>query len=157
MLHLNPYLHKLQMSPTLPTHRISALYASAPVKLLYCPRCRNTLAVEGWVHPEHEWAVILSCSSGSRPRWSVCRACPKARVHLDSEESFAWHRLRYHQERERSTQVCPGNFVTSAGNGNQSGSTYLLGRAFFGKDHLASTLWAPYFFAWPTSSSWCPP
>jgi hypothetical protein len=105
--------HKLQMSLTLPTHRISKLCASAPVKLLYCPRCRNTPAAEGWVHPEHEWAVILSCPSSSCPRWSVCRACPNARVHLDSEESFARHRIRYHRERERSTQVRPGNFVTS--------------------------------------------
>jgi hypothetical protein len=50
--------HKLQRSLTLPTHRISKLCASAPAKLLYCPRCRNTPAAEGWVHPEHEWAVI---------------------------------------------------------------------------------------------------
>jgi hypothetical protein len=126
ILHPNPYLHKLQMSPTMPTHRISALCgASAPVKLLYCPRCRNIPAVEGWVHPEHEWVVILSCPSGSCPRWSVCRACPKARAHLDSEESFAQHKFRYHHERERSTQVLPGNFVTSNTTGRDKPPTPL--------------------------------
>jgi hypothetical protein len=60
-------LHELQMSPTLPTHRISDLCASAPLEFLHYPRCRNAPAAKTWVHPGHEWAVILSCPSGCVP------------------------------------------------------------------------------------------
>jgi hypothetical protein len=44
-------------------------------------------------------------------------------------------------ECERSQPCRYFSTVTGAGNGNQSGSNYLIGRAFFGnEDHLASTL-----------------
>jgi hypothetical protein len=43
-------------------------------------------------------------------------------------------------ECERSESCRHFSTVTGAGNGNQSGSNYLIGRAFFGNDYLASTL-----------------
>jgi hypothetical protein len=61
----------------------------AKLKLLYCPKCNNSLA-GGWKPSSYAWAVVLHCGQCCT-HWIVCKSCPRINVHFVDVEDIKKH------------------------------------------------------------------
>ena len=83
---------------------ITAAAGEAQTRLLYCEKCRDTLASDWSENSSYDWCLDLECR-GCESRWSVCRACPRVLRHFIRQEQMTRHNNMYHCPKPAAVRV----------------------------------------------------
>ena len=77
---------------------IKAVSGKAPLGLLYCDVCPDTLASDWSVNKVHKWCLDLVCR-GCDSEWSVCRVCLRSGSRFKTREQMRRHNVRNHRRK----------------------------------------------------------